>query len=129
MRARSVCGVVRPLQILFIIWPFVLGGFAFAADVKDMLGSWTWEKFTIEVGECADRKLCAKVVAGPKNIGIQIFASELTVKEGAWFGDLVNPATGVTYRTRMRFTEAGTWRLDGCTASRVCLSGEFVRAR
>ena len=93
-----------------------------------MLGRWNWQRYTIEVTECADRKICAKVVAGPKNVGLEIFGSELTNKEGAWFGDVVNPETGASYRTRMQFTGSGTWHLDGCTAARVCLSGEFVRA-
>jgi uncharacterized protein (DUF2147 family) len=128
MKERSVRDVRRLLRIVSMIVPLMLGGFAFAADIQDMLGRWTWQRFTIEVAECAKGKMCAKVVAGPKNIGLEIFASELTHKEDAWFGDVVDPETGGTYRTRMQFTGSGTWRLDGCTASRVCLSGEFVRS-
>jgi uncharacterized protein (DUF2147 family) len=100
---------------------------ASAAEIKDMLGKWAWQKFTIEVTECASKRLCAKVIAGPKNVGMEIFASDLTSKDGVWFGQIVSPETGATYNTRMRFTDAKTWRLDGCTASRICLSGEFVR--
>jgi uncharacterized protein (DUF2147 family) len=128
MKERSVRDVRRLLLIVPMIVPLVLGGFAFGADIKDMLGRWTWQRFTIEVTECAGRKICAKVVAGPKNIGLEIFASELTNREGAWFGDVVNPETGASYRTRIQFTGSRTWRLDGCTASRVCLSGEFERS-
>lgn len=99
-----------------------------AAELKDMLGLWTWQNFKVEVSECTATRICAKVIAGPKNVGMEIFASELTSKDGAWFGQIVNPETGMTYNTRMQFTAAKTWRLDGCTASRVCLSGEFVRS-
>lgn len=123
---RSVRGLGRVLGVVSMIVPLALSGLAFAAGITDMLGRWTWQKFTIEVTECAN-KICAKVVAGPKNVGMEIFASELTNKEGGWFGDVVNPETGATYRMRMQFTGSGTWRLDGCTASGVCLSGEFVR--
>jgi uncharacterized protein (DUF2147 family) len=128
MKERSVRDVRRLLRIGSMIVPLVFRDFALAADIKDMLGRWTWQRFTIEIRECADRKICANIVGGPKNVGLEIFASELTNKEGAWFGDVVNPETGATYRTRMQFTGSGTWHLDGCTASRVCLSGEFVRS-
>ena len=101
---------------------------AAAAELKDMLGRWTWQRFTIEVTECASKRVCGKVIAGPKNVGLEIFSSNLTSKDGAWLGQIVNPETGATYNTRMQFTDAKTWRLDGCTPSKVCLSGEFVRA-
>ena len=99
-----------------------------AAELKDMLGRWTWEKFKIEVSECEGKRICAKVIAGPKNVGMEIFASALTGKDGAWFGQIVNPESGAMYNTRMQYTAAKTWRLDGCTLARVCLSGEFVRS-
>jgi uncharacterized protein (DUF2147 family) len=99
-----------------------------AAELKDMMGRWTWAAYKLEVSECAGGRICAKVIAGPKNVGMEIFASEFINKEGAWFGQVVSPETGATYNTRMQFTAAKTWRLDGCTASRVCLSGELVRS-
>jgi uncharacterized protein (DUF2147 family) len=115
-------------RLAAIIIALMASGSALAAEIKDMLGNWRWQKYTIEVKECADGKICAKVVAGPKNVGLEIFASQLTSKDGAWFGDLVDPESGSTYRTRMQLTKSGTWRLDGCTTAKVCLSGEFVRA-
>lgn len=102
---------------------------ASGAERSDMLGKWTWQRFTIEVSECAAKGVCSKVIAGPKNVGLEIFASELVQRDGDWFGQIVNPETGATYNTRMRFTSLKTWRLDGCTTSNVCLSGEFVRAK
>lgn len=102
---------------------------ASAADLKDMIGTWTWQRFTIEVKDCADKGVCSKVIAGPKNVGLEIFASELVAKDGGFVGQIVDPQTGATYFTRMHLTKEGSWRLDGCTASKVCLSGEFVKAR
>jgi len=102
---------------------------ATGADRTDMLGKWTWQQFTIEVSECAAKGVRANVIAGPKNIGLEIFASELVQRDGDWFGQIINPETGASYNTRMRFTRLKTWRLDGCTTSKVCLSGEFVRAK
>ena len=101
---------------------------ASSSEFADLLGKWTWQKFTIEVKECAGKGLCSKVVAGPKNLGMEVFASEMTRKNGDWYGQIVNPETGATYYTRLRFTDSKTWHLDGCTASKVCLSGDFVRA-
>lgn len=108
------------------LWPLHQ---AFAADSTEMLGRWTWDKYTIEVRECADKKMCAKVVAGPKNVGLEIFASALTKKGGDWFGEIVHPESKAAYNTRLSRKSASAWRLDGCTSARVCLSGEFVRAK
>lgn len=100
-----------------------------AAELADMVGRWTWEKFTIEVSERADAKLSAKIIAGPANVGMEIFASALTSKGGDWFGQVVDPETKALYNTRLRQKTRDLWLLDGCTASRVCLSGEFVRVK
>jgi uncharacterized protein (DUF2147 family) len=99
-----------------------------AADLKDMIGKWRWERFTIEVSECQG-SVCAKVIEGPNNVGMQVFSSKLTEKGGEWFGQITHPETKETYNTRLQRTGSDTWRLDGCTTAKVCLTGEFVRAR
>ena len=101
---------------------------ASASELSEMLGKWTWQNFTIEVRECSGKRLCSNVIAGPKNVGMEIFASEMIHKDGDWYGQIVNPETGATYNTRLHFTDAKAWHLDGCTASKICLSGEFIRA-
>jgi uncharacterized protein (DUF2147 family) len=118
----------RYLAFVLLIWLPGLVPSVGAAELKDMIGRWTWQSFKIEVSECPGTRVCAKVIAGPKNVGLEIFASELITKDGAWFGRIVHPETGATYNTRMQFTTAKTWRLDGCTPSGVCLSGELVSA-
>jgi uncharacterized protein (DUF2147 family) len=102
---------------------------ASASELADMLGKWTLQRFTIEVIACSGKRLCSKVIAGPKNVGMEIFASDLTRKNGDWYGLVVDPETGATYNTRLRYTAAKSWLLDGCTASSVCLSAELVRAK
>lgn len=102
---------------------------AFAAELSEMAGRWTWNKFTIEVSACENGRMCAKVIAGPKNVGMELFASALTTKDGDWFGEITDPATKITYNTRLRKSAADVWRLDGCTPTRICLSGEFVKAK
>ena len=118
----------RDIVIAMFTWMFLVIAPAGAAELKDMIGRWTWQSFKIEVSECAGNRVCAKVIAGPKNVGMEIFASELMSKDDAWFGQIVNPETSAIYNTRMQFTVAKTWRLDGCTPSRVCISGELVRS-
>jgi uncharacterized protein (DUF2147 family) len=102
---------------------------AAAADIKDMVGRWRWQDFTIEVAECKGEGICAKVVAGPKNVGLDLFASKLTEKGGDWFGQITHPETKEVYNTRFQQKDGDRWRLDGCTAARVCLTGEFVRVK
>lgn len=98
-----------------------------AADRRDMIGKWRWQKFIIEVQECKGDSLCAKVVAGPKNVGMDVFASQLIAKNGEWFGQIAHPETKELYNTRFQQIGKDRWRLDGCTLTRLCLTGEFVR--
>ena len=115
----------------FFVWIFLALSCAAAAgaELKDMIGKWRWQEYTIEVTECQAGSICAKVVAGPKNVGMKIFASTLLVKGGNLFGQIVDPATKDIYNTRFQRISPNKWRLDGCTIARVCLSGEFVRVK
>jgi hypothetical protein len=106
-----------------------IGGEAFAAGLHDMVGRWRWQDFTIEVRECEGDSACAKVVAGPKNVGMDLFASKLVAKNGDWVGQITHPETKEIYSTRFQRKDNDRWRVDGCTAARVCLSGEFVRVK
>lgn len=100
-----------------------------AADLKDLVGKWRWKEFTIEVAECQSGNICAKVVNGPKNIGMQLFAANLVVKDGNLYGQITHPETKEVYNTRFQQNGPDNWRLDGCTAAHVCLSGEFARVK
>ena len=102
---------------------------ALAADAKDMIGTWRWRDFTIEVRECQGDSVCAKVIAGPKNVGMEMFASKLVAKGGELFGQITHPETKETYNIRFQQKDKDRWQLDGCTGARVCLSGEFVRTK
>lgn len=104
-------------------------GAAVAADAKEMVGKWRWQDFTIEVVECKAGDICAKVIAGPKNVGLDMLASKLTAKGSDLIGQIAHPETKEIYNTRFQRKDKDRWRLDGCTASRVCLTGELVRVR
>src|SRR5262245_56185243 len=59
--------------LLVVLVVLVLGARApaVAAAFDDMLGTWRWQDFTIEVRACGEVAFaCAKVVAGPKNVGM-----------------------------------------------------------
>jgi uncharacterized protein (DUF2147 family) len=107
----------------------VVGGPALAASLQDMLGKWRWQDFTIEVSACRGDSACAKIVSGPKNVGMDMFASKLISKDGELFGQITHPETKEIYNTRFQLKDKDKWRLDGCTAAKVCLSGEFVRVK
>jgi hypothetical protein len=102
---------------------------ASAAVPKDMIGVWRWEESTIRASECQLDHICAKVIGGPRNVGMEVFASKLVAKEGNLFGQVVHPKTKEIYNTRFQRIDPDTWHLDGCTETRVCLSGEFVRVK
>jgi uncharacterized protein (DUF2147 family) len=102
---------------------------ASAADLKDMIGRWRWQAFTIEVSACQGDGVCAKVIAGPKNVGMDVFASKHSPKGGDWFGQVTHPESKQVYDTRFQQKSPDIWRLDGCTAAKVCLSGEFIRVK
>ena len=55
-------------------------GPGFAADLKEMVGTWRWRDFTLDVKQCHQDSVCAKVVAGPKNVGLDVFTSKLIAK-------------------------------------------------
>jgi uncharacterized protein (DUF2147 family) len=105
----------------------VFAGSVLAAAMPDLLGKWRWQDFTIEVRECGGGNICAKVLAGPKNVGMDVLTSKLVAKDGAWVGQITHPENNQIYNTRFQQKDKDHWRLDGCTAAKVCLSGEFVR--
>ena len=110
--------------------PLVAFSFAASAgDLKDMVGKWRWQNFAIEVKECQGDSVCAKVIAGPKNVGMDVFASKFIAKNGEWLGQITHPETKESYNTRFQQVDKDRWRLDGCTSAKICLTGEFVRAR
>lgn len=122
-------GLAERAWAVGLIMAALLPAAAVASDLKDMIGTWRWQAFTIEVGACQGGSVCAKVVAGPKNVGMEIFASKLIARGNDWFGQIVHPETKQVFDTRFRQKGHDSWQLDGCTAAKVCLNGEFVRVK
>src|SRR4051794_13000079 len=116
-------------KAIWISATWLLAGPALAAAPPDMAGKWRWQDFTIEVRECQVDSVCARVVAGPKNVGMDIFDSKMVAKGGDWVGQITHPESKQVYNTRFQQKDKDHWRLDGCTAAKVCLSGEFVRVK
>lgn len=120
-RARSRAAIL----LAALAWAAPLAAF----EHDELLGRWRWQKVEIEVAECAGGRLCATVVAGPKGVGANGFASEMTKRDGSWFGRIMDPQTGETYASRLSRTDSDRWRVDGCNDKNICHSGEFVRVR
>lgn len=104
-----------------------------AADLKQMVGTWKWTDFTIQVNECATNPsgagLCATVAAGPKNVGIEMIRSKLQAQvDGSFVGKIGHPASGATYNAKMTL-QGNTWHMNGCTDAGVCASGDFIRLK
>jgi len=119
----------RAAAIVFGLAAVAWGTTASAAELKDLVGKWKWQEFTVEGSECPATDACWKVIAGPKSIGLEMFRSK-PEKRGEFFvGQVVHPATGDVYNTRMRMKDADTWSLDGCTAANICAQGDFVRVK
>jgi uncharacterized protein (DUF2147 family) len=98
---------------------------ASAGELSDMVGTWEWEGFTIEISECGG-SVCATVVDGPQNVGEDMFLSKPVAKGDGWNVKVMHPATGETYFAY--FTVDGdTWSMEGCTSSGVCAQGDFQR--
>lgn len=99
---------------------------AWASSLNDLVGTWTWEGFTIEVTECGS-SVCATVVDGPNNVGEDMFLSEPQASGDGWDVEVMHPATGDTYFAHFTI-DGDTWSMEGCTASGVCAQGDFERA-
>jgi uncharacterized protein (DUF2147 family) len=82
---------------------------------------------TSMVGKCDATEVCAKVIAGPKNVGLQMIKSKLEAKGDGFVGKVAHPQTGDTYNAKLNMADANTWHLDGCTDKNVCASGDFKR--
>ena len=100
-----------------------------SSDVTSMIGTWKWEGFTIEVAKCDSTEVCAKVVSGPKNVGMEMIKTKLKPAEGSFLGKVAHPQTGDTYNSKLTMANANTWHIDGCTDANVCASGDFTRIK
>jgi uncharacterized protein (DUF2147 family) len=111
---------------------FAVAGFmssASASGLDEMVGKWTWNGFTVVVNKCPATGVCGEVVAGPKNVGMQMIKTKLEPKGDGFVGKIAHPQTGDTYNAKMVMSSADTWHMDGCTAQKVCASGDFVRVK
>jgi uncharacterized protein (DUF2147 family) len=106
---------------------------AAAAEIKDMVGTWKWTDYTVEVKECStnpsEAGICATVIGGPKNKGMEMIRSKLEKKGEVFVGQIAHPATGDIYNTKVSLKDADTWGMDGCTAANVCATGDFKRVK
>ncbi len=100
-----------------------------AATLDEMVGTWNWSGFTIAVTKCDATGVCAEVIDGPKNKGMQMIKSKLQAKDDGFVGKIAHPQTGDTYNAKMSLSDANTWHMDGCTPQNVCASGDFVRVQ
>ena len=102
---------------------------ASAQDMSAMMGKWQWQNFVIEVSAGGPFGMSAKVISGPKNVGMEMMQSKLQPKDGGMVARVKHPATGDTYNAKMTFDGKDSWKMDGCTDAGVCASGVFTRVK
>jgi len=98
-------------------------------DIYNMVGTWKWEGFTIKVDKCDATEVCAEVITGPKNVGMQMIKSKLTLSGDSFVGKVAHPQTGDTYNSKLSMANTNAWHIDGCTDNNVCASGDFTRVK
>jgi uncharacterized protein (DUF2147 family) len=102
-----------------------------AVDISTLVGTWKWTGYTVQSKPCSTNPsgagLCMTVIAGPKNIGMEMIRSKFADKpDGSFVGKIDNPATSEIYNTRMTL-KGNVWHMDGCTNAGVCATGDFIR--
>ncbi len=102
---------------------------ALAVDPSKMVGKWTWEGFVVEVTEGGEHGISAKVISGPKNVGMEMIQSKLEDKDGYIVGRIRHPANGNIYNTKLTNPDPDSWALEGCTDKGACAKGVFKRVK
>ena len=121
--------------LMIAVATFSIGGVVQAAELKDMVGKWKWTDYTVETKECTTNPsgagICATVVDGPKNKGMEMIRSKLEAKGADFTGQIANPATGDVYDTKLTMKDKDTWSMAGCVVSNkaVCATGDFTRIK
>jgi len=65
-----------------------------SSKYDNMVGTWKWEDFTIQVKKCDQTGVCAKVISGPKNVGMQMIKSKLVEAGDNFVGKVAHPQPG-----------------------------------
>ena len=123
----------RTLAVAAIAAGIGISGSADAVDLKSLVGTWKWTDFTVQAKECTTNAsgagLCMTVIAGPKNIGMEMVRSKFQDRpDGSFVGKIGHPASGETYNTKMTVS-GDVWHMDGCTDAGVCATGDFIRQK
>lgn len=123
----------RILAGIAMIGTVIVSGSVGAQQPNPLVGTWTWGGFTLEAKECttnpSDAGLCMTVIAGPKNIGLEMIRSKFEQRPDGFAGKIAHPATGEIYNTKISLNGPDVIHMDGCTDAGVCATGDFVRQK
>ncbi len=100
---------------------------ALALDINKMLGKWKWQDYVVEVTKGGEYGVSAKVISGPRNVGMEMIQSKLEEKDGVVVGRIKHPGNGKIYNTKMTMPDDKSWKLDGCTDDGACATGVFTK--
>ena len=121
--------MIKAVKISLVLAALWASGNVTAGEINKMIGTWKWESFVIKVDNCEATEVCAVVVSGPKNVGLQMIKSKLKPVDNGFVGVIAHPQTGDDYHSKIKMASANTWHIDGCTKANVCASGDFSRVK
>ncbi len=97
---------------------------ASAGDLSDMVGSWEWEGYGVDIEECGD-SVCGTITSGDHE-GEDFFQSSPEEGDDGWTAQVTHPATGETYYTTFTL-DGDSFDMSGCNDAGVCAEGTFER--
>ena len=128
MEARHTFGPRAPKRVRRLALPIVF--LLAAADAADpaILGKWLTESGhgIIEIARC-ENAVCGRIVGidrmpsetmptdvmGRSQCGLKIISEVAQAKDNAWYGNIVNPRDGATYRAKLWVDGDGRLNLRG----------------
>lgn len=117
------------LALLLAVLMPATSTWAARGGMEAMMGKWIWNGFVVEVSPCKNTGICAKVISGPKNVGMQMIQSPPIPKGRGMYGKVKHPLTGDIYNVKMSFSPTGDWQMDGCPEKESCDASKFLNKK
>jgi len=102
---------------------------ASSAMANPMVGTWTWDAFTVTCAEGGANGLSCKVTDGPKNKGMEMIMSKIEKKGDAFVGKVKHPGDGKVYNAQMKFDGNDKVNMTGVTDDGTKATGTFTRKK
>jgi len=108
-----------------------MGGWSVAAsavDLEAMVGSWSWNGYTVKVTRGGPHGLSARVVEGPRNVGMEMIRSDVRNQADFAVAEIRLPGDGQDYLSEITPEGPDAWHLEGCSDRGGCVDRVYRRA-